>query len=126
MRPRLRFLSDELIERILDEAYKLLETKGVTLHHESLPRRLAEAGCILDADSKTLDAQICDITRWLAAGLEPREDFPAADLFDQLLRERFQDQLLEHSTVDLRALCRLQKAMASSGCVDAVYGGGYF
>jgi hypothetical protein len=27
MRPRLRFLSDELIERILDEAYKLLEAK---------------------------------------------------------------------------------------------------
>lgn len=52
MRPRLRFLSDELIERILDEAYHLLETRGVTLHHETLPRRLAEAGCLLDADSK--------------------------------------------------------------------------
>lgn len=52
MRPRLRFLSDELIERILDEAYKLLETKGVELPHESLPGRLAEAGCLLDADSK--------------------------------------------------------------------------
>ena len=52
MRPRLRFLSDELIERILNEAYKLLETRGVTLHHESLPKRLAEAGCLLDVDSK--------------------------------------------------------------------------
>jgi trimethylamine--corrinoid protein Co-methyltransferase len=52
MKPRLRFLSDELIERILDEAYKLLETKGVTLHHESLQRRLAEAGCLFDADSQ--------------------------------------------------------------------------
>ncbi|KPJ76702.1 MAG: hypothetical protein AMK72_02715 [Planctomycetes bacterium SM23_25] len=52
MRPRLRFLSDELIERILDEAYKLLETKGVTLHHEALLARLAEAGCGVDADSK--------------------------------------------------------------------------
>ena len=52
MRPRLRFLSDELIQRILDEAYKLLEAKGVTLHHESLPRRLAEAGCLLDTDGK--------------------------------------------------------------------------
>ncbi len=39
MRPRLRFLSDELIERILDEAYKLLETRGVTLCHDSLPVR---------------------------------------------------------------------------------------
>ena len=52
MRPRLRFLSDELIERILDEAYTLLETRGVTLHHEALLARLAEAGCSVDADSK--------------------------------------------------------------------------
>ncbi len=52
MRPRLRFLSDELIERILDEAYKLLATKGVTLHHEALRGRLAEAGCEVDAESK--------------------------------------------------------------------------
>ena len=52
MRPRLRFLSDELIRRILDEAYKLLETKGVTLPHEALLSRLADAGCRIDAASK--------------------------------------------------------------------------
>jgi trimethylamine--corrinoid protein Co-methyltransferase len=52
MRPRLRFLSDELIQRILDEAYKLLDTKGITLPHEALLARLAEAGCRIDADSK--------------------------------------------------------------------------
>ncbi len=52
MRPRLRFLSDELIERILDEAYNLLQTKGVTLHHEALLARLAEAGCGVNAGSK--------------------------------------------------------------------------
>jgi len=51
MRPRLRFLSDEMIERILDEAYKLLETSGVAMHHESLPERLAGAGCVIDPDS---------------------------------------------------------------------------
>ena len=44
MRPRLRFLSDELIERILEEAYKLLESKGVAIQHDSLPGRLADAG----------------------------------------------------------------------------------
>ena len=44
MRPRMRFLSDELIERILLEAYKLLETRGVTLPHEALLGRLAGAG----------------------------------------------------------------------------------
>jgi trimethylamine--corrinoid protein Co-methyltransferase len=52
MRPRLRFLSDELIQRILDEAYNLLDTKGITLPHEELLARLAEAGCRIDADSK--------------------------------------------------------------------------
>ena len=52
MRPRLRFLSDELIERILDEAYHLLETRGVVLHHEILQQTLADAGCLLEVDSK--------------------------------------------------------------------------
>jgi len=52
MRPRVRFLSDELIERILDEAYKLMATKGITLHHDALLARLAEAGCAVDPDSK--------------------------------------------------------------------------
>jgi len=35
----LRFLCDELIERILDEAYRLVETRCVTLYHETLSRR---------------------------------------------------------------------------------------
>ena len=52
MRPRLRFLSDELIRRILDEAYKLLDTKGVTLPHKALLARLAEAGCRIDFGSQ--------------------------------------------------------------------------
>ncbi len=54
MRPKLRFLSDEMIKRILDEAYKLLETKGVAMHHESLPQRLDDAGCIIDADTRRI------------------------------------------------------------------------
>jgi trimethylamine--corrinoid protein Co-methyltransferase len=33
------------------------------------------------------DAEICAMTRRLVAPMEPREDFPAGDLFDQLLRE---------------------------------------
>jgi trimethylamine--corrinoid protein Co-methyltransferase len=52
MRPRLRFLSDELIRRILDEAYKLLEAKGVTLPHDELLGRLADAGCRVDLAGK--------------------------------------------------------------------------
>ena len=34
------------------------------------------------------DAEICAMTRRLMAGLEPREDFPADALFDELLREQ--------------------------------------
>jgi trimethylamine--corrinoid protein Co-methyltransferase len=51
MRPRLKFLSDELIGKILDEAYKLLETKGLVVEHDTLPERLADAGCIIDRDA---------------------------------------------------------------------------
>ncbi|HUT35751.1 MAG TPA: hypothetical protein VNE39_19850 [Planctomycetota bacterium] len=48
MRPRLRLLSDELIGRILEEAYHLLETKGINLHHEGLMGRLGDLGCRTD------------------------------------------------------------------------------
>jgi len=54
MRPRLRFLSDDLIKKILDEAYKLLETKGVAMEHDTLPERLAGAGCIIDPDTRRI------------------------------------------------------------------------
>jgi trimethylamine--corrinoid protein Co-methyltransferase len=52
MRPRVRFLSDELIEQVLDEAYKLLETKGIHLVHDGLLERLGDAGCRVDARGK--------------------------------------------------------------------------
>ena len=66
MQPRLRFLSDELIERILDEAYHLLETRGVILHHEMLKDTLADAGCLLDSSSQIFcstgpDQNICAV-----------------------------------------------------------------
>jgi trimethylamine--corrinoid protein Co-methyltransferase len=34
-----------------------------------------------------LDAEACAMARRLAAGIQPRDDFPAGDLFDELLRE---------------------------------------
>ena len=52
MRPRIRFLSDELVEQILDEAYGLLETKGINLNHDLLLGRLADLGCRVDRDRK--------------------------------------------------------------------------
>ena len=42
----------------------------------------------MSLEKLVFDAQICDIARRLSEGLEPREDFPADELFDQLLRER--------------------------------------
>jgi hypothetical protein len=52
MRPRVRFLSDGLVEQILDEAYMLLETRGINLNHDPLLERLAQAGCRIDRDGK--------------------------------------------------------------------------
>ena len=42
----------------------------------------------LSLEKLVFDAELCAMTRRLMAGLEPREDFPADDLFDELLRER--------------------------------------
>ena len=52
MRPRVRFLSDELIGQILDEAYRLLETKGINLNHDLLLERLADLGCRTDTEKR--------------------------------------------------------------------------
>ncbi len=52
MRPRIRFLSDTLIGQILDEAFGLLETKGVCLNHEALLARFGDSGCRIDRQSK--------------------------------------------------------------------------
>ncbi|MBM4039375.1 MAG: hypothetical protein FJ290_12750 [Planctomycetes bacterium] len=48
MKPRLRLLSDEMIGRILEEAFHLLETRGINLHHEGLLGRLGDLGCRTD------------------------------------------------------------------------------
>lgn len=48
MRPTLRFLTDELADRIISEARRLLCSKGVNLHHEVLLRRFADLGCRID------------------------------------------------------------------------------
>lgn len=48
MRPTLKFLSDELIERILSEARHLLAILGVEIHNESLVARLIEHGAAAD------------------------------------------------------------------------------
>jgi len=52
MRPRLSFLSDDLIGQILEEAFRLLETAGVNLNHDLLLGKLSDSGCRVDTAAK--------------------------------------------------------------------------
>ena len=52
MRPTLRFLSDDLIEQILEETHKLLDTQGINLNHDLLLERFADLGCRVDRARK--------------------------------------------------------------------------
>jgi trimethylamine--corrinoid protein Co-methyltransferase len=61
MRPHLRFLSHETIQRIVDEAYDLLGDPGVRVHSERALRLLAEHGAEVD-----LAAQVARIPADLA------------------------------------------------------------
>ncbi len=51
MRPHVRFLSDELAERILSEAMVLLDKLGVEIHNEGVLSLLAEHGARVDGDA---------------------------------------------------------------------------
>jgi trimethylamine--corrinoid protein Co-methyltransferase len=51
MRPVVRFLSDELLERIVAEARDILAKLGVTIHNEGVLRMLAEHGVRVDAET---------------------------------------------------------------------------
>ncbi len=48
MRPRLRLLDDQLIERILAEGRELLKTLGVEIHNRAALEMLADAGAAVD------------------------------------------------------------------------------
>jgi len=71
MRPSLRFLSEDLIEKIVQEACKLLETKGVTLHHLELLRLLADLKCKVDLDRRRVWFPR-EVIEW-ALGSAPRQ-----------------------------------------------------
>ena len=49
MRPRLQFLSKELIERIIEEALDLLETLGLDVQNQNAKALLADHGATVDA-----------------------------------------------------------------------------
>ncbi len=54
MRPSVRFLDDALVRRIVEEAVHVLDTHGVTVYHEGLLRRMADAGFRVDAQAQRL------------------------------------------------------------------------
>ncbi len=50
MRPTVRFLNDELIKQIIDEAVNILGTLGVEIHNEEVLSLLSDHGCKVDMD----------------------------------------------------------------------------
>jgi len=52
LRPRLRFLSHDTIERVVAEAYDLLQDPGIRVHSDRALRLLAEHGAEVDFEAK--------------------------------------------------------------------------
>ena len=50
MRPVLRFLSDELVQRIVSEAKEILYKLGVEIHNEKIISMLADHGAKVEKD----------------------------------------------------------------------------
>lgn len=50
MRPTVRFLNDELIKQIIDEAIDILGTLGVEIHNKEILSLLSDHGCKVDMD----------------------------------------------------------------------------
>jgi trimethylamine--corrinoid protein Co-methyltransferase len=52
IRPQLQFLSQETVDRALDEAYELLTDPGVQIHYDEALRLLGDAGADVDLESR--------------------------------------------------------------------------
>jgi trimethylamine---corrinoid protein Co-methyltransferase len=52
MRPKVHFLSDEVVAQIIDEGFQLLQDPGIQVHNEEGLRLLADAGAQVDFDSQ--------------------------------------------------------------------------
>ena len=50
MRPKIRFLTDELIKKIISEATDVLCTLGVDIHNKTILQMLSDHGCQVDMD----------------------------------------------------------------------------
>ncbi|MGB2864491.1 MAG: trimethylamine methyltransferase family protein, partial [Sedimentisphaerales bacterium] len=62
MRPTIKFLSDELIRRIISEATEILCTLGVEIHNKAVLYMLSEFGCAVDMEKShaVLTGEIID------------------------------------------------------------------
>jgi trimethylamine--corrinoid protein Co-methyltransferase len=54
MQPRIELLSQDLIERILDEAFQLMMKPGIKVQYAEARELLASAGCEVDQDSQVV------------------------------------------------------------------------
>ncbi len=52
LRPKLELLGNELIQKIIDEAYSILENQGVFIENEEALDLFQEAGMQVDASSQ--------------------------------------------------------------------------
>ncbi len=52
MQPKITLLSDELVQRVLDEAYELMMEPGIKVQSAEARQLLAEAGCAVDEASE--------------------------------------------------------------------------
>jgi len=56
IRPKLDFLSEALIRKILDEAYELLEKQGIVVENQEALTLLKEAGMKVDDAAQAVSA----------------------------------------------------------------------
>ena len=73
MQPKLTILTDELIARVLDEAFQLLLKPGIKVQNEAARQLLAEAGAEIDAE--TFVARIPELIVRQALETVPRNFF---------------------------------------------------
>jgi len=66
IRPQIRFLSDDLLLKIIKEACVLLETIGINLNHSFLLKQLAHMGCKCDFDKNKVWISVDIINKCLS------------------------------------------------------------
>ncbi len=67
MRPKVAFLSDDLIQTIIDEAMRILDTHGVRVYHQGLLDRMAAAGLRVDREAGRLYIRPDQVQKALSA-----------------------------------------------------------